>query len=91
MVRYTHRQRRAVENVRFVLERLREGDEHREALLDLERAAEHCAQLTRSLLAFSRQTTQPTPRGARPNLWPELLIDLLADEKDIEVRIRAMR
>jgi len=45
-------------NARFVLAQTREGDEQREALLDLERAAEHCASLTRSLLAFSRQTTE---------------------------------
>jgi PAS domain S-box-containing protein len=41
-------------NARFLHGQV-EGEELVDALSDLERAAEHCAQLTRSLLAFSRR------------------------------------
>jgi PAS domain S-box-containing protein len=48
-------------NARFVLRRVQDAD-LREALSDLQRAAEHCAQLTRSLLAFSRRSVaSPQP------------------------------
>ncbi len=63
-------------NARFVLERAREGDEERDALLDLERAAEHCAQLTRSLLAFSRQTEQ-APRTLDVASWLDDVAELV--------------
>jgi two-component system cell cycle sensor histidine kinase/response regulator CckA len=42
-------------NARFAKAELEEGSEAAPALDDLTRAAEHCAQLTRSLLAFSRR------------------------------------
>jgi signal transduction histidine kinase/CheY-like chemotaxis protein len=43
-------------NARFVSDQIDAGEEVRDALRDLQRSAEHCAQLTRSLLAFSRRT-----------------------------------
>jgi PAS domain S-box-containing protein len=49
-------------NARSLLETLRPEGPTRDALLDLEAAAEHCAELTRGLLAFARQTpTAPRP------------------------------
>ena len=42
-------------SARFALEQSAGDEDVRQALLDLSRAAEHCAQLTRSLLAFSRR------------------------------------
>ena len=42
-------------SARFALEQSAGDEEVHQALLDLSRAAEHCAQLTRSLLAFSRR------------------------------------
>jgi signal transduction histidine kinase/ActR/RegA family two-component response regulator len=47
-------------NARFLQGQV-EGEDLVDALSDLERAAEHCAQLTRSLLAFSRRGSV-TPR-----------------------------
>ena len=48
-------------NARHVLRNI-EDAELRDALTDLERAAEHCSQLTRSLLAFSRRSAgSPRP------------------------------
>jgi signal transduction histidine kinase len=49
-------------NARFAMRRLPEDDEVASALADLHRAAQHCAQLTRGLLAFSRRT----PASPRP-------------------------
>ena len=43
-------------NARYALRESEPGSEVHQALGDLHRAAEHCAQLTRSLLAFSRRT-----------------------------------
>ncbi len=48
-------------NARFISKSL-EGEEeweYAEPMMDLERAGEHCARLTRSLLAFSRHSPQP--------------------------------
>jgi signal transduction histidine kinase/CheY-like chemotaxis protein len=42
-------------NARFAFDGIPEGHEARAALRDLTRAAEHCAALTRSLLAFARR------------------------------------
>jgi len=41
-------------NARLLLSSVGEDSDARESLLDVERAAEHCADLTRSLLAFAR-------------------------------------
>jgi signal transduction histidine kinase len=43
-------------NARYLLTQVAGNPERSEAVTDLKRAAEHCAQLTRSLLAFSRRT-----------------------------------
>jgi PAS domain S-box-containing protein len=67
-------------NARFLREEIgrqpasAEGDESAEAIADLERSAEHCSQLTRSLLAFSRRS----PVSIRP-LDVRRLIDEVAD------------
>ena len=44
-------------NARFLLAQVSGNAEATDALTDLKRAAEHCAQLTRSLLAFSRRSS----------------------------------
>jgi PAS domain S-box-containing protein len=44
-------------NARYLLTQVAADPEQSEAVTDLKRAAEHCAQLTRSLLAFSRRTS----------------------------------
>jgi signal transduction histidine kinase/ActR/RegA family two-component response regulator len=49
-------------NARYAMRRLPADDEVASALADLHRAAQHCAQLTRGLLAFSRRT----PASPRP-------------------------
>jgi PAS domain S-box-containing protein len=49
-------------NARFLAEQVGGDEELRQGVEDLHRAAEHCAQLTRSLLAFSRQTAA-SPRA----------------------------
>jgi two-component system cell cycle sensor histidine kinase/response regulator CckA len=77
-------------NVRYVLERQTESADTRDALQDLERAAEHCAQLTRSLLAFSRQGVQEQ-RTLRVVDWieevGELVKPLLPSSIDLEIRV----
>jgi PAS domain S-box-containing protein len=49
-------------NARYVLRQVEDDPDLKDALTDLNRAAEHCAQLTRSLLAFSRRNAV-TPRS----------------------------
>ena len=49
-------------NARYAMRRLSTDEEAGRALADLHRAAQHCAQLTRGLLAFSRRT----PASPRP-------------------------
>jgi signal transduction histidine kinase/CheY-like chemotaxis protein len=49
-------------NARYVLSEVAGNAELTDAVTDLKRAAEHCAQLTRSLLAFSRRSSG-TPRS----------------------------
>jgi len=77
-------------NARFVLERLNDGDEQRDAMLDLERAAEHCVQLTRSLLAFSRQSALES-RTIAVGQWLDDVVELVEPllpssiELDVEV------
>jgi CheY-like chemotaxis protein len=44
-------------NARYVLRQVEDDPDLKDALTDLNRAAEHCAQLTRSLLAFSRRNS----------------------------------
>jgi PAS domain S-box-containing protein len=58
-------------NARHLLRGGHNEAESRDALVDLERAAEHCAQLTHSLLAFSRQA----PAQVRPVDVNEVLMD----------------
>jgi PAS domain S-box-containing protein len=47
-------------NTRFILGQGEQPGEVREALVDVVRAAEHCAELTQALLAFSRRTPVET-------------------------------
>jgi PAS domain S-box-containing protein len=58
-------------NARFVLGEVQDED-LREAMIDLERAGEHCAQLTRSLLSFSRHA----PVEAQPIAVAQVLLDV---------------
>jgi PAS domain S-box-containing protein len=44
-------------NARYVRSRVKDDPDLRDAMLDLTHSAEHCAHLTRSLLAFSRRST----------------------------------
>ncbi|HEY8156486.1 MAG TPA: PAS domain S-box protein [Myxococcota bacterium] len=44
-------------NARYLLAQVAGNEEATDAVTDLKRAAEHCAQLTRSLLAFSRRSS----------------------------------
>jgi PAS domain S-box-containing protein len=44
-------------NARYVQSHMQDAPHLRDAMVDLTRSAEHCAQLTRSLLAFSRRST----------------------------------
>jgi PAS domain S-box-containing protein len=59
-------------NARFVRGEVNERDELREAMVDLERAAEHCARLTRSLLSFSRRV----PAEPRATPVAKVLLDV---------------
>ncbi len=79
-------------NARYVMRQV-EGDEDlNRALEDLNRAAEHCAQLTRSLLAFARRTPD-SPRsldvGAVVAGAEDLLRPLIPSSIDFAVDIRA--
>ena len=53
-------------NARYVLRQVEDDPDLKDALTDLNRAAEHCAQLTRSLLAFSRRNAV-SPRSLDVN------------------------
>ncbi|MCG8590928.1 MAG: ATP-binding protein [Proteobacteria bacterium] len=59
-------------NARLALDATAKDDSLRGALEDLERAASHCAALTRSLLAFSRRTPKRTRALAVPTLLAEV-------------------
>ena len=51
-------------NARFVMSEIGDDPDLREALADLQRSAEHCAQLTRSLLALVRAArSRASPRS----------------------------
>jgi PAS domain S-box-containing protein len=75
-------------NARHLLGRMGSEFEVRDSLSDLKRAAEHCAQLTQSLLAFSRQTpTEPRPIDLAQALRDvkKLLAPMLSSSIAIEV------
>jgi len=79
-------------NARYVMRQI-EGDEDlNRALEDLSRAAEHCAQLTRSLLAFARRTPD-SPRslavGSVVAGAEELLRPLIPSSIDFAVDVQA--
>jgi two-component system cell cycle sensor histidine kinase/response regulator CckA len=59
-------------NARFVRGEVTTQDDLREAMVDLERAGEHCAQLTRSLLSFSRHV----PAEPRSTSVAKVLLDV---------------
>jgi len=75
-------------NARYVLRQLEDEPDLKDALTDLNRAAEHCAQLTRSLLAFSRRSTI-SPRPLDPETVitqvQELLRPLIPNSIDFEI------
>jgi PAS domain S-box-containing protein len=77
-------------SARFALEQSGVDEEVRQALLDLSRAAEHCAQLTRSLLAFSRRNPA-SPRALDPRSVvaeaEELLRPLIPSSIRLEVQL----
>jgi signal transduction histidine kinase/CheY-like chemotaxis protein len=56
-------------NSRLLLESEDTDSSERDSLLDIERAAEYCAELTRSLLAFARRTSL-----SKTSLSPEVLL-----------------
>jgi signal transduction histidine kinase/ActR/RegA family two-component response regulator len=63
-------------NARYAMRHLEEDSEVGRALADLHRAAQHCAQLTRGLLAFSRRTPA-SPRALDVSAVIEEVEDLL--------------
>jgi signal transduction histidine kinase len=63
-------------NARYAMRHLSQDDEVTRALGDLHRAAQHCAQLTRGLLAFSRRTPA-SPRALDVSAVIEEVEDLL--------------
>jgi len=77
-------------NARYVLRQLEDEPDLKDALTDLNRAAEHCAQLTRSLLAFSRRSTI-SPRPLDPEVVvaqvQELLRPLIPSSIDFEIAL----
>jgi len=78
-------------NARYVLREVEDDPELKDALTDLHRAAEHCAQLTRSLLAFSRRDSA-SPQALNVNdvvaEVQELLRPLIPTSIDFEVTTR---
>jgi len=75
-------------NARHLTGRIGSEPELHDSLGDLERAAEHCAQLTQSLLAFSRQTpAQPRPLDVARALWDvkKLLAPMISSSISIDV------
>jgi two-component system cell cycle sensor histidine kinase/response regulator CckA len=75
-------------NARYVLRQVEDDPDLKDALTDLNRAAEHCAQLTRSLLAFSRRNAV-SPRSLDVSAVvaeaQELLRPLIPSSIDFEV------
>jgi PAS domain S-box-containing protein len=75
-------------NARFVLRQVEDDPDLKDALTDLNRAAEHCTQLTRSLLAFSRRNAV-SPRSLDVNEVvtevQELLRPLIPSSIDFEI------
>lgn len=61
-------------NARLLLDDLSEDDPHRASVVDLERAAEHCTDLTRGLLTIAR----PAPASRRPVDLGRMLSELEA-------------
>ena len=59
-------------NARYVRSELVDDEDLHEAMVDLERAGEHCAQLTRSLLSFSRHV----PAEPRSTSVAQVLLDV---------------
>jgi len=79
-------------NARYVLRQFEGDPELSRALEDLSRAAEHCAQLTRSLLAFARRTPdspRPLAVGSVVAEAEELLRPLIPSSIEFEVDVRA--
>jgi signal transduction histidine kinase/CheY-like chemotaxis protein len=77
-------------SARFALEQSGGDEDVRQALLDLSRAAEHCAQLTRSLLAFSRRNpASPRAIEARSVVAEaeDLLRPLIPSSIRLDVRV----
>jgi PAS domain S-box-containing protein len=75
-------------NARYVLRHVEDDPDLKDALTDLNRAAEHCAQLTRSLLAFSRRnaiSTRSLDVSAVVAEVQELLRPLIPNSIDFEV------
>lgn len=75
-------------NARLALEAAPEESSLRTALLDLERAGEHCAGLTRSLLAFARRApleTRPVAPGALLEEVARLMRGTLSGKLDLRV------
>jgi len=78
-------------NARYVLRQVEDDPDLKDALTDLNRAAEHCAQLTRSLLAFSRRdAASPQPLNVNDVVAEvqELLRPLIPTSIDFEVTTR---
>jgi CheY-like chemotaxis protein len=74
-------------NARYVLRQVEDDPDLKDALTDLNRAAEHCAQLTRSLLAFSRRNAvspRPLDVSAVAAEVQELLRPLIPSSIDFE-------
>jgi PAS domain S-box-containing protein len=75
-------------NARYVMRQVEDDVDVKDALNDLTRAAEHCAQLTRSLLAFSRRdAVSPRPLDVNTVVAEveELLRPLIPSSIDFEI------